>query len=370
MNETVAVEYDQLFGLTSKGKVKTWQVVVLDLKDGTAAIDQIYGELGGKLQVNRKIVREGKNLGKANATTPIEQANSEAESKFTKKYEQEGYAVDKDNLRVPKLPMLAKTFDKAKHTITYPCYVQAKLNGVRCFSEKISDTEISYTSRKGKVYTTLEHLTPHLLDIMVVGEIWDGEIYNPAMSFQEVTSAVKKQREASLQLEFWVYDVADETRDFDERTKRISLSAPKPGIVRVVTTLVKSEEEVHKYHDEFIKDNFEGIIIRNVKGKYKFKHRSSDLQKLKNFIDKEFQVTGGYTGKGTSFEGCVTFECRADNGSIFGVVPKGTYEYKAQLWKDLDQIVANKTLLTVRYQNLSDSGIPIFPVGVILRDYE
>ena len=94
------------------------------------------------------------------------------------------------------------------------------------------------------------------------------------------------------------------------------------------------------------------------------------LQKFKLFLDKEFQIVGGYTGKGTTFEGMVTFECRADNGEIFGVVPKGSHEYKAKLWGKLDKIVANKTMLTVRYQELSDGGIPIFPVGVSLRDYE
>ena len=370
MNETV-VEQKKLYGLTSKGKTKVWQVSVLALEDGTAAIDQEYGELGGKLQINRKVVREGKNIGKSNATTAVQQAHKEADSKFRAKKTKEGYSEDKDNLRIPKLPMLAQVFEKSKHRITYPCYVQPKLNGVRCFAEKVSETEVSYTSRKGKEYSTLEHLTPHLLDIMHVGEIWDGEVYNPAMTFQEITSAVKKQREASLELELWVYDVADSTKSFGERAKRYWHSTQKPGIIRVVTTLVKNEEEVHKYHDEFVQDGFEGIIIRNVEDDgYSFKHRSHNLQKLKNFIDAEFLIVGGYTGKGTSFEGAVTFECQAENGEIFGCVPKGPFDYKRALWNDLDKIVAAKTLLTVRYQELSDSGLPIFPVGISLRDYE
>ena len=370
MDEAI-VEQKKLYGLTSKGKTKVWQVSVVALEDGTAVIDQTYGELGGKLQTNRKIVREGKNLGKANSTNPVQQAIAEAESKYTKKFEQEGYALDKDNIRVPKLPMLAQVFEKSKHRLTYPCYVQPKLNGVRCFAEKTSDTAIVCTSRKGKPYSTLTHLTPHLLNIMNVGEIWDGEVYNPAMTFQEITSAVKKQREASLELELWVYDVADPTKGFGERSKRYLGSAQNPGIIRVVTTLVKSEEEVHKYHDEFVKDGFEGIIIRNIEDDgYSFKHRSHNLQKLKNFIDEEFLIVGGYTGKGTSFEGAVTFECQAANGEIFGCVPKGPFEYKRELWNKLDQIVKAKTLLTVRYQELSDGGVPIFPVGISLRDYE
>ena len=195
MNETVVEEYDQLFGLTSKGKIKTWKVLVIDLKDGTAAVDQTYGELDGKLQTNRKIVREGKNLGKSNETSVIEQANNEAESKFTKKFEQEGYAVDKDNLRVPKLPMLAKPFDTMKHKIVYPCYVQPKLDGIRCFATKIDNDTIEYSSRKGKPFISVSHLTISLLDIMKIGDSWDGELYTPELSFQEITSAVKKEKD-------------------------------------------------------------------------------------------------------------------------------------------------------------------------------
>ncbi|MCK5601979.1 hypothetical protein KAR91_08925 [Candidatus Pacearchaeota archaeon] len=373
MDETIvgAAGFGQLYGLTSKGKTKVWGVKVTEFVDGTVSIDQTYGELDGKMQTNRKIVREGKNIGKANETSPFQQACSEAQSKYTKKLEQEGYSEDKDNLRIPKLPMLAQVFDKSKHRLTYPAYVQPKLNGVRCFAEKVSETEVVYTSRKGKAYNTLGHLTPHLLDIMKVGEIWDGEVYNPVMTFQEITSAVKKQREASLDLELWVYDVADSTKGFGERAKRYWNSTQKPGIIRVVTTLVKNEEEVHKYHDEFVQDGFEGIIIRNVGDDgYSFKHRSHNLQKLKNFIDEEFLIVGGYDGKGTSFEGMVTFECLLSNGETFGAVPKGSHEYKRQLWKDLDKIVKAKTLLTVRYQELSDEGTPIFPVGIALRDGE
>ena len=374
MDEVIAVEYDQLFGLTSTGKVKTWKVTVIDVGDGTAAIDQTYGELGGKLQTNRKIVREGKNLGKKNETSVIEQANSEAESKFTKKYEQEGYAVDKDNIRVPRLPMLAQVFKDNKHKIIYPAILQPKLNGVRCFAEKTSDTEVIYTSRKGKRYTTLEHFTPTLLAIMEVGEIFDGEIYNHEMDFQDIISAVKKQREASLKLEFWIYDLADATMDFIDRFDRLDSTVakmPEDSQVKILNVYdIADEGDIYNFHTTLVQDGFEGVIIRNLKGGYSFKHRSANLQKYKEFIDAEFPIIGGYTGEGTSFDGMVTFVCVTPSGREFGVVPKGSHEYKRMLWNSLDQIVAAKTMLTVRYQELSKDLIPIFPVGIALRNYE
>jgi len=366
-----------LYGLTSKGKAKVWKISVVDLENGTTAIDQEYGELGGKLQINRKTVKTGRNIGRSNETTPFQQATKEAESKYRKKLEQEGYSEDKDNLSIPKLPMLAQTFDKSKHRIKYPAYAQPKLNGVRCFAEKINGDTIRYTSRKGKVYTTLEHLTPHLLEMMEIDEIWDGEVYNHEMTFQEITAAVKKQRDSSLELELWVYDVADAEKDFKDRYARYSNAiinynkSNNSKVEFVAAHDIAKEENVYSFHDVFVKAGFEGIIIRNKEcGGYSFKHRSKNLQKYKEFIDEEFEIVGGYDGKGTTFEGMVTFECKAKNGEVFGVVPKGSHEYKRELWNRLDEIVAAKALLTVRYQELSDSGIPIFPIGIALRDYE
>ena len=365
MDETV-VEQRVLYGLTSKDKTKVWQVSVLSLEDGTAAIDQEYGELSGKLQTNRKIVREGKNIGRANATNPLQQAIAEAESKFRAKKTKEGYSEDKDNLRVPKLPMLALKFNDRKKDIVYPCYVQVKIDGCRCFCEKTSDTEIVYTSRKGKSITTLDHITPSLLNIMSIGQILDGEVYNKDMSLQQVMSAVKKQRPESLKLELWLFDIADTTLAYAARyIKYISLPA-QPNIVQVPAYLVNNEEEIHEYHYKFIQDGYEGIMIKNCGGGYKFKHRSKDLQKLKSFEDAEFEIIGSYDGVGTTYEGLITFLCRTKEGVEFGCNPKGSHEAKQQMWKDREDYVGR--FLTVRYQGYTDEGSLVFPVGVGFRD--
>ncbi len=365
MNETI-VEQKKLFGLTSKGKTKVWQVSVIALEDGTAAIDQEYGELGGKLQVNRKVVREGKNLGKTNETSPFTQACSEAQSKFTKKLEQEGYSEDKDNIRVPRLPMLALKFNDRKKDIIYPCYVQVKIDGCRCFCEKVSDTEILYTSRKGKAIKTLAHLTPSLLNMMTIGQIFDGEIYSSGMSLQQVMSAVKKQRPESLKLQLWLFDIADPTKGYEERYRKYLSLPNQPTIVKVPAYLVNSEEEIHEYHSKFIQDGFEGIMVKNCKGGYKFKNRSKDLQKLKAFEDSEFEIIGSYDGEGTTHEGLITFLCKTSAGIEFGCNPRGSHGTKKQMWQDREDYIGR--FLTVRYQGYTDEGSLVFPVGVGFRD--
>lgn len=362
----------ELFGLTSKGDVKTWRVSVIPLEDGAVAIDQEYGKKDGKLQTNRKTVKVGKNIGKSSETTPLQQAIKEANSKHVKKLD-EGYSLDPNELSVPLLPMLAKSFKDHKAKVEYPAFSQRKYDGVRDLCEKLNGDTVRHLSRKGKVYDTIDHLKDDLLSIMNLGDILDGELYcHHDLTFQQTISAVKRFKENSLKLEFHVYDIADPKMDFKDRYKKLQkmfAKLPKDSKVKLVETIeVDSEEEVYKLHDQWVREGYEGCIVRAKKGGYSFKHRSSTLLKYKEFIDEEFEITGGYTGKGTSFEGAVTFECKAKNGKIFGCVPKGSMEYKRHLWEGLDDLIGAK--LTVRYQTLSDSGIPIFPVGIAIRDYE
>lgn len=41
---------------------------------------------------------------------------------------------------------------------------------------------------------------------------------------------------------------------------------------------------------------------------------------------------------------------------------------REEQWKNRKEYIGNS--LTVRYQTLSDEGIPISPVGIVVRDYE
>ena len=360
-------EFAHLYGLSSKGTIKTWKVTVVDLGDGITAIDQEYGALGGKLTTNRKTVREGKNIGKNNETTPHEQAVLEARSKWEKKCSQEGYSIDKDNLRIPRLPMLAKNYEDHKNKVTFPVYCQSKLDGLRCLAEKIDDKTIRYTSRKGLEFKTLDHITPSLLEVMNVGEVFDGELFCKDLTFQEITAAVKKKRDNTLKLELWIYDLADEKLDFVDRYKRYSSIDDKPGIIIVESYRADSEDDIYKSHDEFVARGYEGLILRAVKGGYDFKKRSDKLLKLKSFNDSEYMVIGGYEGSGSA-EGHATLICVTESGQKFGCVMRGSHSYRASLWRNLDKIVAAQAFITVKYFGVTDGGLPRFPVGICFRD--
>jgi len=52
----------------------------------------------------------------------------------------------------------------------------------------------------------------------------------------------------------------------------------------------------------------------------------------------------------------------------FSVRPEGTLEVRRKFLQDQGNYIGKQ--LTVRYQNLTTLGIPRFPVGVVVRDYE
>jgi len=361
--------FEKLYALASTGKVKTWQIEVHETMEGIGIITTSHGYLDGKIQSNPKLIRKGKNIGKSNETTPYQQAFNEAESKWKSKKDQNYIETIPDPNDAPRitLPMLAMDYHKRGHNINYPCYIQPKLNGVRCLVIR-KDGEFKFQSRNGKIYTTLEHLVPVLSEAMMTDDIFDGEVYFHGWTFQRIVSAVKKTNEYTPQLELWVYDRGIAQVPFIERLQHLETKIlPGTQVQLLKATEIDNAAQIKPYHDKYVQEGYEGAIIRNVDGLYIFKDRCKDLQKYKEFIDEEFKIIGGVEGTGLE-EGCVIFVCVQEEGIEFRVRPKGTRELRREWFKDIDKIIGKP--LTVRYQERSEDNVPIFPVGIAIRDYE
>ena len=380
-NETTkTATWPQLFGTTSTGGIKTWQIfVVKQIGFSEVMIRTQHGKLDGKLTEQIKMIKTGKNIGKSNETSPWEQACSEAASTFQEKLDKKYITEIPNGKNESKaiLPMLAHDFRKRSHDIEYPAWVQPKFNGVRCLAHKTSMTSIEFISRKGKSYNNVcQHLVSNLLQIMKTDEIFDGELYVHGWSFQKILKTTKKPRPWGNELEYHVYDLADDTDEsFLVRYEKIGswiLKLPTNTKIKVVeTSSINSSDWVKTFHDRYVSEGYEGVIIRNGAGLYKFGHRSKDLQKYKEFIDAEFLITGfcdePIMRDGNEYS-AIVFTCVDKNGKEFNVRPKGTIADRVA-WFAKGQEFCGKEL-TVRYQSLSESGTPIFPIGICIRDYE
>jgi DNA ligase-1 len=113
--------------------------------------------------------------------------------------------------------------------------------------------------------------------------------------------------------------------------------------------------------DVFMKQGYEGCMVRNVNGMYKYK-RSYDLQKIKEFDDDEFKVVDVKVGTKGKMAGKAIFVFELPNDQTFDAKMKGSLD-------ELEQYATNPELaigrmVTVQYQGYTKYGKPRFPVAV------
>lgn len=381
--------FPTLFGEASTGKVKQWTISVVE-QDGCGAIVIEHGYQGGKLQTIQKVVREGKNLGKKNATTAVEQAIQEARAAWLKKKEsgysplesQEAGEEETDEKRdsgrgkgqdnsVPSV-MLAHDYHKRGKDIQFPCFVQPKLDGTRC----VAVPGKGLFSRNKKAYPHLEHIQEEVnrLNRLNANVVLDGELYSEELTFQEIVGLVKSETlkpgddVKQLNIKLHVYDLVCDL-PYEQRWMNLVLLFRRlrfQHLVLVVSERCAGEAEMKEKHAEYMAAGYEGIMLRNASGLYRGV-RSVELQKYKEFLDQEYRVVGFQEGAGLE-EGCVLWICETTSGARFSCRPRGTREERQRLFQEGDAHVGK--MLTVRYQEETDDGLPRFPVGVGLRDYE
>jgi ATP-dependent DNA ligase len=216
--------------------------------------------------------------------------------------------------------------------------------------------------------------------MLPVGRVFDGELYLHGATFQEVTRLVKKLRPETKTIEYWIYDSFEfdgEDTPWKDRLKYLEgldcLLVGLPENIKVVDTgETDNEKGVYDYQQMYIAQGFEGAIVRSPDAPYEVGHRSNHLLKVKSFLDGEYKVIGFDEGVGKN-KGCVTWKCEValkPEGllGVFNVTPKGTYEQKKEWYSTAYSYVGK--WLTVKYFELSEDGVPRFPVGLGFRAEE
>ena len=356
--------FPDLFHKGKANAIYIWKV----WSDGDQIFTE-YGQINGKKQLATKTVEE-KNVGRANATTVVEQAEKEAASMWTFKKERKYSETIGGAKETLSLPMLAHKFDDHRKKVTFPCDVQPKLDGYRCIA-RWEDDEVRLFSRSGKSFV-LPHISNALKTILPSGTELDGELYLPGVPFQTLGSWIKKQQPESQNIEYHCYDMPmsndDDTLCWKERdlkrTKFFALNHAIGKVHFVETRTAQTEAELLELVAMFVANGMEGGIVRLHHGKYQYGYRSHELLKVKNFEDAEFKLVDWESGAG-KFADCCIWVCETAQGKRFSVVPKGTLEFKRQLLKEAQSHMGE--MLKVQFFGKSEDGIPRFPVGLGIR---
>ena len=261
------------------------------------------------------------------------------------------------------LPMLANKWEDRQKYISEPFYVQPKLDGVRLLVSK--DGGIS---RTGKIIPGTEVLGKGLGP----GQYVDGEAFDPNLNFEELTSTFKTN---PLKLKFHVFDFFDlkaealarDKMTFEQRWEYVKDSIYNPHYEYVKTTLVKSKKDLPLMHQKHVEEGHEGTMIRDRFSVYEVGQRSNYLLKHKDFQTEEYEIIGAKTGHGRDAD-AVVWVCKTQDDREFTVRPEGTIIQREEDYKNREKFMGK--MLTVRFQNLTAIGVPRFPVGVVIRDYE
>ena len=105
-------------------------------------------------------------------------------------------------------------------------------------------------------------------------------------------------------------------------------------------------------------------MLRNKSGLY-VNNRSHDLQKYKEFEEDEFRIVGFNEAKGRD-AGSVIWVCVTKEGIEFDCRPIGSIEHRKSLFENAATYIGK--MLTVKFQELSEKGVPRFPSGKAIRD--
>ena len=261
--------------------------------------------------------------------------------------------------------------------IDFPCYIQPKINGIRAFIQLI-DNKIKIFSKKGLEYN-LPHITDWFnmnIDLFKIEEndiIFDGELYIYNMPLQEISSSVKKYNINTPNIRFICFDLAidnlDQTQRFAILYKKLKpiieqdLTCPIE-IIRTFT--ISNDDKVQIKTDEFIKQGYEGSIMRSFDNFYQFGKRPMTMVKLKRIIDEEFLIIDIIPQEVNPLLGL--YVCITKDGKEFKVTPKGTNSFKELLLFQKDLYI-NK-LLTVSFYEYTEDKIPFHQIDNYIRDYE
>jgi DNA ligase-1 len=366
-----------LYSKSSSGEMKQWTISV-----NGDTITTVYGRVGGKLQTVDDIIREGKNIGKANETSTAEQAQLEAESKWTKK-KKSGYVESLKDAEAGVvdalieggvLPMLAHKYSDRGDKIVWPAFIQPKFDGHRCIAI-VKHGKCELWSRTRKRITSMPHIVKEIEEVFTNMTVTlDGELYNHDYKndFEKITSKINQKTEPAADcdiVQYHVYDYIVYGEPFNTRHSLLDsfISDDAKYLKKVETEVVMDEDEAMTWFNTFRSLGYEGAMLRNKDGLYMGHQtkRSLDLQKIKEFDDEEFPILDVKEGRG-KLQGHAIFICGLPNGETFDAKMRGDTSKLKEFFEN-HSLWKNK-ILTVKYQGYTKYNKPRFPVAERIRE--
>ena len=250
-------------------------------------------------------------------------------------------------------------------------WMSEKLDGMRAYW----DGHGLFSRNGNPVYTPEWFLAGLPKQVALDGELWLGRGH-----FQDLVSITRSQvpDERWKNVKYLVFALPDSGLPFVEqiaalgKMPRSYVDGPPTRLGNSIRKVTWSPVEqvqcrnlahLKSYHKTIAAEGGEGVMLRRGASPYE-RRRSHELLKVKDFLDGEAEVLGTYAGEGKHLGRIGGYHCRLlANDALFDV-GTGLSDH------DREHPLKRGTIITVKYQNLSDAGNPRFPVFVAVRNYE
>jgi DNA ligase-1 len=358
-----------LFCRDKKGSTRIWFMEQCDGQYRT-----VSGMQDGELVTSEWTVCYGKNMGRSNETTAEQQAAKEIEAKY-KKQLKTGYhkdIADIDNQTYIE-PSLAKQYNDYADDIDFATGewgLQCKFNGLRCIA-----TKKGLFTRKGESFVSVPHVHENLKAFFEKhpDAVLDGELFNNELrqSLNEIVRLARKtvnvtaidlQRSAQL-IKFYIYDGYGFGQELGQDAPYIARKTfidenviPHHDCTRhVKTDVIHSKDHLDDLYQNYVADDQEGGIIRNLKTGY-INGRSKNLLKIKPVDDDEFKIVDIQEGSGNWAGKAKIITVQMPNGTIFNSSFKGSMEQAVECLAQAERWIGK--IVTIQYNGFTGLRTP------------
>lgn len=217
----------------------------------------------------------------------------------------------------------------------------------------------AFYSRNGNRFAAPEWFRRGLPNTPLDGELWIGR-----KQFQRTVSIVRRENAANLwkEVRFLIFDAPTLAQPFEQRLQTVTelICRDQPPYAQVLDqTVCQSRKHLDEELVRIEALSGEGLMLRRPGSQY-VPRRSDTLLKVKSFRDSEATIVNHEPGKGRHKGRLGALVVELANGNRCHV---GTGLSDAQR----DRPPAIGATITLKYQELTDAGIPRFPVFVRVR---
>jgi len=275
--------------------------------------------------------------------------------------------------------MLAQPYDQ-KRVKQWPVAVEPKLDGFRLLVViepgiyGQADTTVSFLSRSGKAFTSLEHLRPAFVELgEQVGArmILDGEVTSG--SFKETSSSIRRKSVQATDAVFTVFDgffMGSECGQYITRRTRVEkwvLSMHSDKVQMSLMTTAQNEEEVLDLYAQSRIHGHEGIIVKDLLAPYEYK-RSYAWMKIKGYESADLKIVHVEegTGKHAGRMGAVHVSLGIGEGRCVSVGTGFSDQLREDIWNNRVDMIGR--IIEVGYHEKTPDGSLRHPRFIRFRD--